>query len=245
MSSYSARALHGHAVDTIGRRIISGQIAPGAVLDVDGLSIELNASRTVMREALRVLADKGLIAAKPRRGTYALDDSDWHRLDPDVMAWEFATGTLSAQRLEDFTELRRLLEPQVAALAALRRENADLALLDQALADMADANADTEAIVEADVRFHRALFAATHNVLIEQQGVLVAVGLQARDNHVHSHRISIKRGWDQHRAVADAIRAADARQAEEQMRSLIDAAARDVREIGPDTSDRPNNIPLQ
>jgi DNA-binding FadR family transcriptional regulator len=93
------------------------------------------------------------------------------------------------------------------------------------------AEESTDLIVTADVRFHRALFAATHNELLEQLGMMVEIGLGARDDYVHGHRVSIKLGMDRHREVAEAIRDRNGERAAVSMRSLLEEAAHDVRRL--------------
>src|SRR5690348_12929498 len=90
MQTYVGRGLHRTTVETLGRRIISGKLAEGETLDVPSLQREFDVSLTVMREALRVLAAKGLVAARQKRGTVVRPRSEWQLLDADVMQWQFA-----------------------------------------------------------------------------------------------------------------------------------------------------------
>lgn len=81
------RGLHSVLVDRFGRDIVTGRLAPGAVINPSALGAEHALSRTVVREALRTLAAKGLVSARPNRGTRVSDPARWHLLDPEVVAW--------------------------------------------------------------------------------------------------------------------------------------------------------------
>ena len=95
------------------------------------LEAELDVSRSVIREALRVLKAKGLIDARQKRGTFVQPRTEWKLLDPDVIRWQFA-GRDDEQLFNDLAELRGIIEPAAAGLAALRRDDEDLAALDAA-----------------------------------------------------------------------------------------------------------------
>ncbi|GGQ10225.1 FadR/GntR family transcriptional regulator [Streptosporangium pseudovulgare] len=231
MRRYPDRGMHGRVVDGVGLRVVRGELTPGDTLDMDALAVEFDVSRTAIREALKVLAGKGLIDARPKRGTFVRERRAWNLIDPDVLRWQFEAFT-DPSMLEKLAEIRAMVEPSAAALAARRRTEGDLAEMEAALADMERADPADESIVDADLRFHRALIAATHNELVEQLAVVIEVGLQARDRYVHGHRVSIKRGYEWHRDVAEAVRDQDAEGARNRMLALLDEATRDVRRLG-------------
>ncbi|NUP65733.1 MAG: FadR family transcriptional regulator [Nonomuraea sp.] len=222
--------MHGRVVDGVGLRVVKGELAAGEVLDMDALAMEFDVSRTAIREALKVLAGKGLIDARPKRGTFVREREAWNLIDPDVLRWQFET-LADPGILEKLAEIRAMIEPAASALAARRRTPEDIAELEAALAVMEQSGDTTEALVEADLRFHRALIAATHNELIEQLAMVIEIGLQARDRYIHGHRVSIKRGYAWHRDVADAVREGDPEGARNRMTALLDEAARDVRTL--------------
>ncbi len=156
------------------------------MLDPEQLVDELGVSRTVVREALRVLTAKGLVAARPKVGTYVRDRADWRTLDPDMLRWRYETATDFAF-LDSLAEVRRIIEPAGAELAARRRTDGDLAIMRDALAQMEQAHADrdSDAATAADLVFHRTLLAAGHNELLEQMEMVIAAGLRVRDRLVH------------------------------------------------------------
>jgi GntR family galactonate operon transcriptional repressor len=219
------RGLHGQTVEAIGTRIISGHYAPGSALLPEELEHELGISKTVLREALRVLAAKGLVDSRQRRGTVVRPRSSWKLLDADLLRWQ--GGEPDVTFLENLAEVRGIVEPAGARLAATRRSEADLDALRAALRAMADAGSDAGAVVVADLAFHRALLDAAHNELLSRMEVVIVAGLRARDLFVH-------RGehWTDsvpvHRAILDAIETGDADAAGQAVRALLEQAAIDV-----------------
>jgi GntR family transcriptional regulator, galactonate operon transcriptional repressor len=184
--SYRGRGLNGEVVELLGRRILSGDLAGGQTLDTSEIEQELDISRSVLREALRVLKAKGLVDARPKRGTFVQSRTEWQLLDPDVVRWQFERhDDHRLQFLDDLAEVRGIIEPAGARLAALRRTGADLAALELALDRMAAAARGDGDAVAADVAFHRALLAATHNELLVRMEVVLETGLAARDHLVH------------------------------------------------------------
>ncbi|HEY2985192.1 MAG TPA: GntR family transcriptional regulator, partial [Jatrophihabitantaceae bacterium] len=165
MGGYRGRGLHGDVVEALGQRILAGELDEGETLDVPALEVEFDVSRTVLREALRVLKAKGLIDARQKRGTFVQPRSEWRLLDPDVVRWQFA-GRDDSRFLDDLAEVRGIVEPASARLAALRRDDADIAAMEKALETMSAAVRGEADAVEADLSFHRALLAATHNELL-------------------------------------------------------------------------------
>ena len=125
--------IHGTIAHDIGVEIVSGIRKPG---DIFGGEIEasdaLDVSRTVYREAIRILAAKGLIESRPKAGTRVNPRSRWNLLDPDVLGWTFE-GEPDTQFILDLFELRGIIEPAAAALAYGRRSKADMAAMRSAL----------------------------------------------------------------------------------------------------------------
>ena len=233
IAPYPYRGVHGQVVQALGRRIVAGRTGPGGILDLDGLKEDLGVSRTAIREALKVLAAKGLVDARPRRGTYVRPRSDWSMLDTDVLRWRFE-DSVDDTFLGNLAEVRDIVEPAGAKLAAGRRTAGDLRLLEQTLAalEAADADLDVHNLVELDLRFHSAVLAAAHNELLSRLEGVIETGLRARDMLVHRAR-----RWNDlvptHRPVLEAIRRQDAAAAEAAVRALLDQAGRDLGELRP------------
>jgi GntR family transcriptional regulator, galactonate operon transcriptional repressor len=212
---YPRRGLHGRLVDSLGRAIATGAYAPGDPLDVAALQAERAVSKTALREALRVLAGKGLVDARQKRGTIVAPVGAWNLLDPDVLRWQ-----AGADMLEALAEVRAIVEPPAARLAAERRTDADLEALEQALAAMVGSAADPVAHAAADVAFHRALLRASGNELLGRIGGVFEAVLRARDELVHraGHRDDFR---EPHAAVLAAIRERRPQRAHDAMGELL------------------------
>jgi GntR family transcriptional regulator, galactonate operon transcriptional repressor len=230
MQQYVARGVHGQTVEVLAQRILTGQLAEGATLDITALQAEFAVSLTVLREALRVLAAKGMVDARPKRGTFVRPRADWSLLDGDVLRWQFAQRQTRPSLFEDLHELRAIVEPGAASLAAERATADDLAALDAALHDMAAAGSDPAAAVAADLAFHRALLAATHNELLLRMEILIETGLAERDRMVHGAG-GPRDPVPSHRAVVEAIRRHHPTQAARAMGKLLDQAIEDVAQL--------------
>lgn len=221
MADYQLRGVHGQTVAALAARILSGDIPEGATLDLLALREELDVSLTALREALKVLSAKGLVDARQKRGTFVRARQHWNMFDVDVMRWRSA-GPPDLRLLADLTEVRSVIEPAAARMAAERATEDDVRDLTDALSRMADPTQDA---VEADLDFHRSLFAATHNQLLVEIQRVLANGLAMRDKVVHATEADDP--VPSHGKVLDAIRAADEPAAELAMRELIDKADQD------------------
>jgi DNA-binding FadR family transcriptional regulator len=230
---YPHRNLHGRIVHTLGRRILRGEIRPGDALEA-GHGME--ASRTALREAIKVLAAKGLVEAKPRIGTRVSPRESWNLLDPDVMAWQHES-TPRQTFLRKLTEVRAVIEPHAAALAAERADATALAELESAFDAMSSAlntpigghsRQDVDAFVEADMRFHFAIVRASGNDLLEQMTRTVYSALPMSFQTTSRRPGSARRSLPKHRAILRAIRAGDPSQAYSAMRTLVAETAREI-----------------
>src|SRR5688572_30572381 len=121
--------VHGRIAREIGMSIVGGDLRPGHVLDGEiEASAHLGISRTAYREAMRILSAKGLVSSRPRTGTRVSVVAEWHLLDPDVLAWLFS-GVPRPEVIHGLFELRTIVEPAAAALAATRRRRTHLNLM--------------------------------------------------------------------------------------------------------------------
>ena len=226
MTEIGRSGAHDRLVSSLGAAIVNGDIAPGADLDVAELQERFSVSRTAVREALRVLAAKGLVGARPRRGTFVAPREHWALLDADVLRWRFA-DKVDERFLDELGEVRLTVEPAVARMAALRRTDRDLADLEDALAAMrAAAGGATGDHVEADLAFHHALLRAAHNELMTQMATVIEAGLRLRDQFVHATLTS--ESTDKHAEVLLAVRRQRPKAAETAMRALIERSIADV-----------------
>jgi GntR family transcriptional regulator, galactonate operon transcriptional repressor len=229
-SGYPRAGLHGQIVHEIGRQILSGKIPPGELVPAQ---MALPASRTALREAIKVLAAKGLVESRPRMGTRVRARGAWNLLDPDVLAWQQEGGPPAAF-LRKLTELRQVVEPGAAQLAAQRAGAAHLARMEEAYGDMEAAlvnPADHDAFDEADMRFHLAILAGCRNDLLAQMSHVVysalIVSFRATSRRAGNARASLPR----HRAILEAIQRRDGASASEAMRSLVHNTAREIESL--------------
>lgn len=225
----AAQSLHHAVVSQIGRRIVGGDFLPGEALPTaDATSEMMGVSRTVLREAIKVLAGKGLVESRPKTGTRVRPRADWNFLDPDVLSWRYA-GVVNADDVTALFELRRAIEPMSAALAA-RRASPDLhAQLNTALIEMERVGDDSDRFAEPDLVFHQTILRMTGNELIGSLAALIETAL------ILSFRLSNDNPEGQghslplHRDVAEKIQRGDEAGARDAMLLLIDNAEQDVR----------------
>ena len=171
----SRRKLYEYVVEEIGFRIMNGDIQPGETFpNEDALCEEFGVSRGVLREATKVLSQKGLIQARPKTGTMVRQRRNWNLFDADVLIWKLKAGD-KLLFLQDVTEVRRIIESEAARYAAqrARRDEVEIIqrcydLLNETLADAS--KYDYETYLEADMAFHTAILDACHNELLAQIG---------------------------------------------------------------------------
>jgi DNA-binding FadR family transcriptional regulator len=212
------RNLFAHVVEELGTRIISGELTPDDPFPIEAdLGQEFGASRSVIREAVKSLAARGLIESRTRTGIRVLPSIHWNLLDSEVLSWRYSVMK-PAQFYNELFEIRLMIEPKAAALAARRANSRALAEISEAFQEMSQASSSGVAGVEADLRFHRAILAAGKNALLLQMGNLIAVGLYI------SHQISSDSFTvflPLHEKVLDAIRARNSETAESAMEQLL------------------------
>lgn len=214
------------AVD-LGCRITSGDLAAGAILPTEAeIQAGYGVSRTVVREAIRHLAAKGLVTVGPKVGTRVRPSSEWNMLDADVMRWHLMAGG-RRPFVEALYEMRLINEPDAARLAAARITEEQAARLGAALAAMAGNPRGSPELIAADLAFHRIILEATGNPILRSLGTMIERSLS----------ISFSLSWRQnpqdetvrqHARVYEAILRGDGEAAGLFMRRLIESAFEDV-----------------
>jgi DNA-binding FadR family transcriptional regulator len=224
------RSLVDQVVETIGQDIVSAVYPPGAQLPNESEWCEkLEVSRSVLREALRVLVSKNLIDIRSRAGGRVRGDAEWNLLDPDILHWRSQGGDRETFVRELF-ELRRVIEPAAAGLAAARIGGRQLQDLTEALTEMMAAGEDTAQFLKPDVRFHRIILDSVGNALFRALGQAITVALDI------TLRLSLDAPQGQqaslplHRTVLEAITQRDSEAASAAMLALVNASERDVAE---------------
>jgi DNA-binding FadR family transcriptional regulator len=227
-TAQSRLRVHGTIARDIGLSIVSGRLRPGHVLEGEiEASVRRHVSRTAYREAIRILNAKGLIQSRPRTGTQVTAISNWHLLDPDVLTWIFS-DIPRPEVIHGLFELRTMVEPAAAALAAVRRNQQQLTDMRNALDAMRRHTLHKPEGREADKAFHAALLAGTMNpfVISLTNGVTAAVNALTE---FKQRLAKIKRNpVPDHVRVYDAIAAKDADGAREAMVKLIRLAILDM-----------------
>ncbi|KTR38253.1 hypothetical protein NS263_13995 [Curtobacterium oceanosedimentum] len=234
----TARGLHAHVLETLGQRIADGVLPAGTVVRPELVAGEFGVSRSVVREALRVLQSLGLVEPRQRVGTQVLPLTSWELLAPTVIRWRGASPAYFVQQRE-LLELRLGVEPVAAALVAGAADpgpSGEAVLL--AARDMLDAcgREDSRAYLEADVRFHRALLTGSGNAVFTHFAGTVEALLRTRTSE---SRDTISR-WTRdaavrHEAVALAVVAGDAAAAGEAATALLRVTRDEFIAEAPDT----------
>lgn len=223
-----ALRLHGTIARDIGTRIVSGRIRPGRILSGEiEASARLRVSRTAYREAVRILAAKGLVESRPKLGTRVSDPSQWHLVDPDVLAWMF-TPYPDAEVLKGLFELRTIIEPAASALAATRRSRAQLQALRDSLDRMVLHSLTSEAGQQADRDFHTVLIAAAGNRFLASLSSSVAAALLWMPVLQQGKGPLLRDPIPDHERVYRAIAARDPNAAAKAMTDLIQLALLDT-----------------
>lgn len=230
MKSVSKRLrLHGTIAHELGAMIVTGRLKPGALLDneVDA-SVRLRVSRTAYREALRMLAAKGLVEARPKVGTRVSPMHRWHLLDPDVLGWIFSAEP-DPQLIAALFELRRIVEPPAAALAAARRNATDVKTLERALESMARYSLANETGRAADQEFHATLLSASGNPFLESLTSTIGAAVARTTLFKQRHRPLARDAMPDHQRVYEAVRDRKPKLAQQAMARLIELALQDTR----------------
>jgi DNA-binding FadR family transcriptional regulator len=209
-------SLFAHIVGKLGAQIVAGTFEPSGMLPPEPqLLAQLGASRSVVREALRVLSEKGMLDALPKVGIRTRPRSHWNLMDVDVLNWIWDYGRRE-DYVNDFLEFRLTFEPMASFQAALRASpeardeimNLCEALIraDAALRD----GAAHEQAVEADLAFHGAIFRASGNHLMSHLGAMVIHMMRLQVLATTEEPGSFAWGLPLHRGVAEAIVSGDA-----------------------------------
>ncbi|MFT3963273.1 FadR/GntR family transcriptional regulator [Propionivibrio sp.] len=221
-------------LDRLGLDICAGRYAPGQTLPRENELCERFAlSRIVIREAVKSLAAKGMLEVRRKVGTLVLAPSSWNLFDPDIIAWRTQAAGDDLEMSRDLLDLRRIVEPAAARLAAARAGDADLAAVRGAFERMRRAVAGDGDYVAADLAFHSAIFTASGNQFVSQ--ILVALTGLLRQGFAI---VSRKPGGPLaslplHEDLCRAVEARDPAAAERAALALIDRAALDLRECLP------------
>ncbi|WMI60065.1 FadR/GntR family transcriptional regulator [Streptomyces rochei] len=232
--STPGRGLHGRVLDTLGPAITAGEYPAGSVLRTDELAQRFEVSRSVMREAVRVLESMHLVESRRRVGVTVLPECEWNVYDPQVIRWRLA-GSERPRQLRSLTVLRSAVEPVAAGLAARLATPEQCAELTECALGMV-ANSSGHRLEEYlfhDVAFHRVILTASGNEMFARLGGVVAEVLDGRTHHDVMFEDPDPAAVTLHVQVAEAVRARDAERAERLTREITVGALQELDILAP------------
>ena len=221
--------VHDSVLRTLAGWVLGGRHLPGELLPrEEDLAATLGVSRTSVREAVRVLAAKGLLETRPRIGVRVRPRDAWQLLDPAVLSW-FPDLRRDPDLIASLIEARRIIEPAAAALAARRCTAADLAVIEAAWLGMQRALPDdVAACCDADLAFHAGLIAASRNVVLRSLAGTIAAALRAVFSITNQLMTTQSRALAAHGEVLECVRLRDAEGARAAMERLLNIAEQDI-----------------
>ncbi|MEV5981574.1 FadR/GntR family transcriptional regulator [Streptomyces sp. NPDC052114] len=229
-----ARGLHSRVLESLGPAITAGEYPPGSVLRTDELAQRFEVSRSVMREAVRVLESMHLVASRRRVGVTVLPIEEWNVYDPQVIRWRLA-GADRPRQLRSLTVLRSAIEPVAAGLAARHATAEQCAELTAcALGMVAHSRGhQLEGYLKHDIAFHRVVLNASGNEMFARLGDVVAEVLTGRTTHEVMFEDPDPPAVTLHVKVAEAVREGDAARAEALTREIALGALEELDILAP------------
>ena len=212
----------------LGVDIVNGRYQPGDTIPGElDIAEELLVSRSVVREALRMLAARGLLESKPKVGTRVRDRQHWNLLDPSLLEWMFESEP-PAQFVRALFELRLIVEPAAVELAAQRRTPKHLAAMGHALETMSEYGLDTTEGQLADQRFHAAILEATDNELLVNLSASIGAAVRWTTYYKFRKNRRPRDIIELHQSVFEAIAIGDTTRARSVAVALIEQAHKDT-----------------
>jgi DNA-binding FadR family transcriptional regulator len=220
--------IHQAIAARLGTAILAGDYVPGDILSGEiEQSAALDVSRTAYREAIRILTAKGLVESRPKMGTRITPRAQWNLLDPEMLGWMFS-GEPDPGFICDLFELRELIEPAAAKLAAARRTAHQLAMMKDALEGMEKHGLSTHEGQEADQHFHRVLLEAAHNEALATLASSIGAAVSWTTRFKQRHNDLPRDPVADHIAVYEAIADGNAERARAAMTELLRLALQDM-----------------
>ena len=208
----------------LGKAIVQGKYKIDSAFPTEAdLSAQFNISRSVTREAVKMLTAKGLICSRPRKGIRVQPPHLWNMFDSDVLNWTLAAKP-SLQLLKEFTQLRVAIEPEAVALACRTASDEQIEAIGHALARMEMAEQGEDDPLDADIQFHTRILEASNNRFFVQFCDFIQAALRISIACTNQLKLVKAASAYDHRSVYEAISRRDGRSAKEAMRTLLDEA---------------------
>jgi DNA-binding FadR family transcriptional regulator len=210
-------------VQELGRMIICGECIDNSLPTEAELCEKFGVSRSAVREAVKMLSAKGLIASRPRQGIRILPEDQWNIFDPDLLKWMLESNP-SLQVLKEFLQVRIAIEPEAAALAARNADQTTIDNIEQALEFMRTAEVGKQEELDADIAFHISILYASHNRFYIRLRDFISTALRVSISHTSPIKDNYAAIIEDHTKVFNAIKNRNPERAKQSMLALIDEA---------------------
>ncbi|WP_235950633.1 FadR/GntR family transcriptional regulator [Phycicoccus flavus] len=231
-------SLHHRVLDRLGAELTGGAVPAGSTFSTESLMERYGVSRTIAREALKVLEQNGVVTSRRRVGVTVMPESEWAALSPLVVRW-WLESPQRPRQLRELSELRGGVEPVAAGLAATRATDDQRSAISAAVMGMSRTGprGDLETYLQHDIAFHRTVLEASGNAGLASFAPLVAEALSGRTHHDLMPPVPEPQAIRWHFAVAEAIALGDAAEAERVMRAIVGEAQEAMEQVTGDSRD--------
>jgi DNA-binding FadR family transcriptional regulator len=228
----SSPTLHQTVVKSLALKVIENSTASDVVVFPSEAELceQLGVSRSILREAVKVLAAKRMLQVRPKSGTRSRPRSEWNLLDPDLLAWQ-CEAKVHAKFLEDLCEMRLGIEPMSSELAAARATPEELVTLAGYLETMELVASDPQAFIEPDLQFHNTIYQACRNDLIQHLATTIRGAFRVSLSYTTSLPGALRASLPAHRRVFEAIQRRNPREARLASEELVGLACREIRQV--------------
>ena len=213
-------------------QILSGSLKTGGALPhVNDICESLEVSRTAVREAIGFLSAKGLLESKAGTGTMVRPLADWSLLDPEVISW-LRESRMSVELLEHMLEVRLIVEPDAAALAAIRATTEQIRSIEDALEEMERGETKRDpSSTQGDIDFHTRILDASGNIILSRMRDLIGMAIELSIRLTFAQVANVKESLTQHREILNAIRMRNPELARQRAARVVYFAIRDLRDL--------------
>ncbi len=213
-------------------QILSGQLKAGSSIPTETeMTKQAGVSRTVIREAVHLLIAKSILSAEGKKGTRVQHFQNWNHLDADVISW-VRSSRLASRFLEHVLEIRLIIEPEAAALAAMRASTADIFKIEEALEQMETAqHMQSEKSIMGDILFHESILLASDNIILARFKDLFSAAIEMSIELTFSQSEDIALTLLRHRELFEAIYLREHEKARKKAFSILEQSAKDFKSL--------------